>query len=159
MAESIKVFENSLRDYLINVQTDAYNKPGKVEHKYNNLKVYMEPRRIRIPHFYVSVNISSACFQIDPIEVISGSLDSDEKFIIHWASRPNINGELKKHWIYLTNSKDGLRSSQVKNTKDVEEIIKLPESEINEATDIITGSGLKKRCTLKGFEKRLWQKH
>ena len=42
MPESIRVFENSLRDYLINVQTDSYNTHGKVEQKYNNLKFYMD---------------------------------------------------------------------------------------------------------------------
>lgn len=31
MAESIRVFENSLRDYLINVQTDSYNTGGKID--------------------------------------------------------------------------------------------------------------------------------
>lgn len=45
MAESIRVFENSLRDYLINVQTDAYNSSIKIEQRYNNLKVYMEPKK------------------------------------------------------------------------------------------------------------------
>lgn len=45
MAESIRVFENSLRDYLINVQTDSYNTGGKIEQRYNNLKVYMEPKK------------------------------------------------------------------------------------------------------------------
>ena len=45
MTESIRVFENSLRDYLINVQTDAYNTQTKIQHRYNNLKVYMEPKK------------------------------------------------------------------------------------------------------------------
>lgn len=39
MAESIRAFENSLRDFLINAQSDSYNTHGKVEYKYNNLKV------------------------------------------------------------------------------------------------------------------------
>lgn len=42
MAESIRAFENSLRDFLINAQSDSYNTHGKVEYKYNNLKVYMD---------------------------------------------------------------------------------------------------------------------
>ena len=158
MAESIKVFENSLRDYLINVQTDAYNQPGKVDYKYNNLKIYMDPKKNRVPHFYISVNISEACYQIDPVEKISGSLGSDERFILLWANRPNINGELKKHWIYLTNSKDGLSSSHVKDEKTVEENIQLSESELREATNIITGSGIRKNF-LKGFEKQIWKRY
>lgn len=46
MAESIRAFENSLRDFLINAQSDSYNTHGKVEYKYNNLKVYMDPKKI-----------------------------------------------------------------------------------------------------------------
>ena len=57
MAESIRVFENSLRDYLINVQTDSYNTGGKVEQRFNNQKVYMEPKKSSIP--CISVNTSS----------------------------------------------------------------------------------------------------
>ena len=59
MPESIRVFENSLRDYLLDVQTDSYNTQGKIQHKYNNLKVYMDPKRKSIPHFWVSANISA----------------------------------------------------------------------------------------------------
>lgn len=39
MPESIRVFENSLRDYLINVQTDSYNTHGKVEQKIQQFKI------------------------------------------------------------------------------------------------------------------------
>lgn len=51
MAESIRAFENSLRDFLINAQSDSYNTHGKVEYKYNNLKVYMDCKKSSIPHF------------------------------------------------------------------------------------------------------------
>ena len=81
MAESIRVFENSLRDYLINVQTDAYNSSIKIEQRYNNLKVYMEPKKTSIPHFWVSVNISAVCYQIDPVEKLDGSMGADERFV------------------------------------------------------------------------------
>jgi DNA repair exonuclease SbcCD ATPase subunit len=150
MAESIRVFENSLRDYLIDVQSDAYNSGQKIRYKYNNLKVYMEPRKCNIPHFWVSSNISAACYQIDPLERIDGSMGSDERYILLWASRSNINGELKKHWTYLTNSLE-LINEQVKDEKSVEENLELSKSEIKEAAEYITGSGLKGR-TLK-FEK------
>ena len=139
MAESIKVFENSLRDYLIDVQTDAYNSAGKIRHRYNNLKVYMEPNKIPIPHFGVSVNISSACYTLEPLVKIAGSMGQDEKYILMWAMRPNIYGELKRQWAYITKSSEIITESmeEGKESKDKEEI--------KEAADAVTGFGVKKK--------------
>lgn len=152
MAESIRVFENSLRDYLINVQTDSYNTGGKIEQRYNNLKVYMEPKKTSIPHFWVSVNISAVCYKIDPLEKIDGSMGSDERFVTMWAGRPNINGELKKHWVYITKSNEIL-TQQVKNEKKTEENMEITKSEIKDAAESVTGSGV--RHKLKAFESRM----
>ncbi len=152
MAESIRVFENSLRDYLINVQTDSYNTGGKIEQRYNNLKVYMEPKKNSTPHFWVSVNISAVCYKIDPLEKIDGSMGSDERFVTMWAGRPNINGELKKHWVYITKSNEIL-TQQVKNEKKTEENMEITKSEIKDAAESVTGSGV--RHKLKAFESRM----
>ena len=152
MAESIRVFENSLRDYLINVQTDSYNTGGKIEQRYNNLKVYMEPKKNSTPHFWVSVNISAVCYKIDPLEKIDGSMGSDERFVTMWAGRPNIYGELKEHWEYITKSKEIL-TQQVKNEKKTEENMEITKSEIKDAAESVTGSGV--RHKLKAFESRM----
>lgn len=152
MAESIRVFENSLRDYLINVQMDSYNTKGKVEQKYNNLKVYMDPKKISTPHFWVSANISAVCYQIDPLEKIDGSMGADERLIMMWGGRPNINGELKKHWVYLTKSNEIL-TQQVQNEKKTEENMEITKSEIKDAAESVTGTGV--RHKLKAFEARM----
>ncbi len=154
MAESIRVFENSLRDYLINVQTDAYNSSIKIEQRYNNLKVYMEPKKTSIPHFWVSVNISAVCYQIDPVEKLDGSMGADERFVTMWAGRPNINGELKKHWIYITKSNEIL-NQQVQNEKKTEENLEISKAELKDAAEAVTGSGVRHR--LRAFEDR-WKK-
>lgn len=149
MPESIRAFENSLRDYLINIQTDSYNSNNKIEYKYNNLKVYMNPKKTSVPHFWVSVNISAACYQIDPLEKIDGSMGSDERFVMMWAGRPNINGELKKHWVYLTKSNEIL-NQQVQNEKKTKENLEITKEEMKEVGEIVTGSGV--RHKLKAFE-------
>ncbi len=156
MAESIRVFENSLRDYLLNIQADSYTNQANIQYKYNNLKVYMEPKNKSIPHFWVSVNISAVCFQIDPLEKIDGSLGSDERFVMLWAGRPNINGELKKHWIYLTKSKEVL-NQQVRDEKKTKENLEIADSEMRTDREVITGSGL--RHKLKAFERMLRNRH
>ena len=139
MAESIKVFENSLRDYLIDVHSDSYNTAGKIRHRYNNLKVYMEPNKIPIPHFGVSVNISSACYTLEPLAKIAGSMGQDEKFVLMWAMRPNIYGELKRQWAYITKSAEILKDEAVNEERHI------PKDEISEAADSVTGFGVKKR--------------
>lgn len=148
MAESIRVFENSLRDFLINAQQDAYNGKAKIEYRYNNLKVYMEPKKNKTPHFYVSLGISQACYMINPVEKILGGIGgNDERYVIMWANRPNINGELRKHWAFLMKAStidvEGLveaNTNAQKVSKETEE--KLQEEAAQIASDIITGAGV-----------------
>jgi len=162
MADSIKVFENSLREYLINAHADSYNTAMKIQYRYNNLKVFMEPKKERIPHFWVSVNISEACYSIEPIEKISGSMASDDRYVLLWASRQNINEELKRHWTYVTHqtiiTSEAHDMEEDENKKDQNKPIYdddnfMPEIvgpkakrrvRGKEASDAMTGTGLRK---------------
>lgn len=147
MPSSINVFENSLREYLVNMQSDSYTTCNQIKYKYNNLKVYMEPNKNAVPHFWISVNISSVCYALEPLIKICGSLGADERFIISWASRTNINGELKKHWAYL--NKLNIMSLPLQNKKEIEENINLNDTNIEEASNIITGTGINKQLLMR----------
>jgi len=149
MAESIKAFENSLRDYLVNAQQDSYNGAGKIEYRYNNLKVYMEPKKNKTPHFYVSLGISQACYMINPVEKIMGGIGgNDERYVIMWANRPNINGELRKHWAYLMKAttidvEEFIENEKLvvnKVSKETQEILEEDAAQV--ASEIITGAGV-----------------
>ena len=59
-----------------------------------------------------------------------------------WAGRPNINGELKKHWVYLTKSTEIL-THQVQNEKKAEENMEITKAEFKEAAESITGTGVR----------------
>ncbi len=144
MSESITVFANSLRDYLLDVQSDSYNTHSKMQYKYNNLKVYMDPKKISIPHFFVSIGISAVCYQLDNIDKINGSLGADERFVTRWASRTNIQGELKKHWTYITKS-NMLMTNVVKNEAKTQEILEMSKEELKEGSEIIAGAGVKRK--------------
>ena len=165
MADSIKIFENSLRDYLVDAHADSYNTALKIQYKYNNLKVFMEPKKEKIPHFYVSVGISEACYSLEPVEKINGSLVADDRYVITWASRPNINGELKKHWTFLTNQTiitsnvhEGMDDEEGGNKKDQKQPIPeddnfMPEARAPRgklrpngrgASEAVSGTGLRK---------------
>lgn len=65
--------------------------------------------------------------------------------------KQNINGELKKHWVYLTNSTEIL-NQQVQNEKKTEENLEITKEEIQEAAEIVTGGGIRK---LRAFEMNL----
>lgn len=137
MSESIKVFENSLRDYLINSHFDSYNKVSKIEYKYNNLKFFMDPERNMTPHFWVSIGILAVCFSINPVEKIAGNIGIEDKFIMMWANRTNINGELRKHWEYLIKiAEREEREGEEQRLNNNEE-----EDEFSSASELITGPG------------------
>lgn len=139
MANSIKNFENSLRDYLMSMQSDAYSTPAKLHQKYNNLKVCMDVNS-SVPQFCVSVNISEVCYAINPLTKISGSMGSDERFIQMWASRPNINGELMKYWVYLSKTNLLIKEKQLVTPGKTSE-----KEDLDEVTEIITGFGSRQK--------------
>ena len=75
----------------------------------------------------------------------------DQSCRLVYSYSPNINGELKKHWVYLTNSTEIL-NQQVQNEKKTEENLEITKEEIQEAAEIVTGGGIRK---LRAFETNL----
>lgn len=100
-ANSISKFDNSLTEFLINVMTDKYGDAKSYAYRYNNLKVYMEPKKIAEPHFFVSIGISEACFAISDGKKMEGGLGTEDGYVKRWADRTNIKKELENHWKIL----------------------------------------------------------
>lgn len=97
-ANSISKFDNSLTEFLINSRADKYGDTKSYAYKYNNLKVFMDPKKVPQPHFYVSIGISEACFSIDDGKKLEGGLGSEDGYVKRWADRTNIKKELENHW-------------------------------------------------------------
>lgn len=97
-ARSITKFENSLKEFLINAMADKYGDAHSYAYRYNNLKVYMDPKREDEPHFYVQIGISEACFAILDGKKLEGGLEAEDGYVKRWSDRSNINNELKNHW-------------------------------------------------------------
>lgn len=97
-ARSITKFENSLKEFLINAMADKYGDAHSYAYRYNNLKVYMDPKREDEPHFYVQIGISEACFAILDCKKLEGGLGAEDGYVKRWSDRSNINNELKNHW-------------------------------------------------------------
>lgn len=100
-ANSISKFDNSLTEFLINVMTDKYGDAKSYAYRYNNLKVYMEPKKVAEPHFFVSIGISEACFAIMDGKKLEGGLGAEDGYVKRWADRTNIKKELENHWKIL----------------------------------------------------------
>lgn len=97
-ARSITKFENSLKEFLINAMADKYGDAHSYAYRYNNLKVYIDPKREDEPHFYVQIGISEACFAILDGKKLEGGLGAEDGYVKRWSDRSNINNELKNHW-------------------------------------------------------------
>ncbi len=97
-ARSITKFENSLKEFLVNAMADKYGDAHSYAYRYNNLKVYMDPKREDEPHFYVQIGISEACFAILDGKKLEGGLGAEDGYVKRWSDRSNINNELKNHW-------------------------------------------------------------
>lgn len=95
---SISKFDNSLTEFLINIMSDKYGDAKSYAYRYNNLKVYMDPKRQDMPHFFVSIGISEACFAIQDGKKLEGGLGNEDGYVKRWADRTNIKKELESHW-------------------------------------------------------------
>jgi hypothetical protein len=97
-SNNITKFANSLTDFLIDSMTDKHTDARHIAYRYNNLKVYMDPLKVTEPHFFVSLGISEACYDIESAKKIDGGLGPEDGLVSRWASRSNIYNELKNHW-------------------------------------------------------------
>lgn len=143
-ARSITKFENSLKEFLINAMADKYGDAHSYAYRYNNLKVYMDPKREDEPHFYVQIGISEACFAILDGKKLEGGLGAEDGYVKRWSDRSNINNELKNHWKVI---KDAITAEEEEDaTKKSSAITALRRAEASQ-TELnvdMTGTGIDK---------------
>ena len=99
MAYTLNRYENMLREFILEEQSDVYNRRNVTVQRYNNLKVYMTPSKERNPHIWIRIGISEACFMIEDGSVITGSIGPDQKYIPKWLNKSGIREELQSTWI------------------------------------------------------------
>lgn len=143
-ARSITKFENSLKEFLVNAMADKYGDAHSYAYRYNNLKVYMDPKREDEPHFYVQIGISEACFAILDGKKLEGGLGAEDGYVKRWSDRSNINNELKNHWKVI---KDAIAAEEEDDaTKKSSAITALRRAEASQ-TELnvdMTGTGIDK---------------
>lgn len=97
--------EESLKSYLIDVNSDKYHSRNANLYKYNNLKIYMDPKQNKIPHFIIRIGISEAMFNIQQGEKLNGGLGVDERHTRMWIERYMMKQDLKTVWAKNTKVK------------------------------------------------------
>ena len=95
---TFKDMEDSLKNFMIQEQSDAHNVKSVNLAKYNNIKIWMDLSKYVQPHFFVRVSISEAVFALNDCSKINGGLGYEERFIIKWFGRMGIKEKLTELW-------------------------------------------------------------
>ena len=91
--------EETLKSYLCDELADSYNKSGQGYYKYNNLKVYMDPKKSHRPHFIVRIGMSEAMYDLLSYEKLLGGLGAEGKYVKRWAERYLSHDDLSIAWV------------------------------------------------------------
>lgn len=97
MAKTLSEISRELKEFIIELQSDAHNVTGFKKYRYNNLKVeIIDPRLTPVPEVKVTIGMSEAVFNLNTIEKISGGLGPDERYVIRWFTRSTSVQDLKE---------------------------------------------------------------
>ena len=95
---SLKEAEDSLKNFIIQEQSDAHNKGNINYGKYNNIKLNMDPSKNPLPHIIIRISISEAIYSLNGFQKINGGLGYEERFVIKWFGRYGVKEKLLELW-------------------------------------------------------------
>lgn len=98
MFHEFHTLEESLKEYLAAEQSDHYNTRNSNYYKYNNLKIFMDPKKESKPHFIIRIGISEAIYNIENGEKLSGGLGVNERPVRRWIGRNLLRMNLESAW-------------------------------------------------------------
>ena len=98
MPAGFHAMEESLKAFLNEANTDHYNKSGSNFYRYNNLRICMDPKKSKRPHFIVRIGMSEAIYDIISYDKISGGLGVEGRYIKRWAERCLSKTDLNEEW-------------------------------------------------------------
>ena len=95
---TIKDVEDSLKNFIIQEQSDVHNR-GSINHaKYNNIKISMEPAKEAQPHITIRISISEATFLLADFTKLNGGLGYEERLVLKWFGRYGVKEKLTELW-------------------------------------------------------------
>lgn len=95
---TFKDVEDSLKNYILQEQSDAHNIKTVNFAKYNNIKIWMDPMKNPIPHVFVRISISEASYSLNDFSKLNGGLGYEERFVVKWFGRYGIKDKLIELW-------------------------------------------------------------
>ncbi len=96
MTKTLNELSRELRDFLVEIQSDAHNVGSVKAYRYNNLKIQVsDPRTVKTPQVIVTIGMSEASFNLLTNEKVSGGLGPEERYVIRWFDRGSNKEELK----------------------------------------------------------------
>ena len=103
---SFKEMEDSLKNFIIQEQSDAHNTRNTNHGKYNNIKIWMDPNKNVMPHLFIRISISEVCYSLGDFSKINGGLGYEERFVIKWFGRYGIKEKLSDLWSSAEKNKE-----------------------------------------------------
>lgn len=95
---TFKDVEDSLKNYIIQEQSDAHNRGSVNIAKYNNIKITMDPSKNPTPHVIIRITISEAMYSLDGFAKINGGLGYEERLVLKWFGRYGVKEKLLELW-------------------------------------------------------------
>lgn len=95
---TLKDIEDSLKNFIIQEQSDAHNRVSVNNAKYNNIKISMNPSKNPVPHVIIRISISEAIYSLNGFAKISGGLGYEERLVVKWFGRYGIKEKLVELW-------------------------------------------------------------
>jgi len=101
MGKTLNELAGELKDYIIELQSDAHNKGNLRPERYNNLKLIMDIAANSQPHVVINVAMASAEFNLKSLEKVNGGLGPDERYVLRWIDRPGVAEDLRACWMQV----------------------------------------------------------
>ena len=101
---TIKDVEDSLKNFIIQEQSDAHNIKTANMARYNNMKLWMDAKKNPMPHITIRISISEASFSLNDFSKINGGLGYEERIVLKWFGRYGVKEKLLELWGSAENS-------------------------------------------------------
>ena len=95
---TFKDVQDSLKNFIIQEQSDAHNARNVNVAKYNNIKVSMDPTKNPLPHITIRISISEATYSLNDFTKSNGGLGYEERFVLKWFGRYGVKEKLMELW-------------------------------------------------------------
>lgn len=103
---TFKDVEDSLKNFILQEQSDAHNVRTVNVAKYNNIKIWMDPSKTQESHIIIRISISEATYSLNNFTKINGGLGYEERLVLKWFGRYGVKEKLMELWNFAEKNKE-----------------------------------------------------